>query len=205
MNLGYEATVQRFSDLRQRELNPDDDPAPRVRFIEESSQMISDYFAEETELMGKTSNVPIDSLMRTGSNHLAITTDIVNAYSANPKVCLFSSGTTPIETAAVMPHEMHNHVHQNGRTLDWYCESHKGDPLRTRAAKIGERIDYMPVGEKSREALWGMLSNFLSILKVTEMVPPQFEIGDFNSIHRAVVEAHTMTESSDELQSNMSF
>ena len=92
VNRGYEAGVQRVSDLRQRELSPDEDPAPRVYFGENSFQMISHYLAENTELKKKTSNVPIDSMMRTGSNHLAVTTDIENAYSANPMVCLFSSG-----------------------------------------------------------------------------------------------------------------
>lgn len=84
--------------------------------METAPQMIDDYLAKNTDLGGRTSNVPIDPLIRTGACHLAITTDIKNAYSPNPKMCLFNSGATPITTAAVMPSEMIKFVHQNQRT-----------------------------------------------------------------------------------------
>lgn len=63
----------------------------------------------------------------------------------------------------------------------------------------------MPVAEKARECLWTILSTFLSVLKVSEMIPPDFDIGDFNSIHKAIIEAQTMLEGTEELKCNMPF
>lgn len=159
--------------------------------------------AKNTDLGGRTSNAPIDPTIRTGSCHLAITTDIKNAYSPNPKISLFNSGATPITTATAMPTEMVKFVHQNQRNLDWYCDSHKADPTRVRAELVGERINCMPVAEKARECLWTIFSTFLSVLKVSEMISPDFDIGDFNSIHKAIIEAQTMFEGTEELQCNM--